>query len=360
MNPEPKPQYRRIQRESNPESRTGFLRLDKNECLDPELCSFFAREFQRMLTTDTLSVYPELNRLRTRVSTYCGVPEKQIFLSHGSDESIRRVFDVYARSGSTIVSLNPTYAMFSVYAAMNNCEIRSVDCDEELKHNPGDLIQALDAEVSIAVIANPNSPTGSEFRTDVLLECLAKCRELGILMLVDEAYSYFTATTMMPTVIENDNLVVTRTFSKAFGLAGCRAGFMAVSKNIAPEICKARPMYEMNRLSALAVSIVLDHEERVARYAQKVAHGRTYIEDCCAELGIECLGQSGNFITLRFPPQIKAQQFKQVALENNMLIKASGSTGTFANTVRITLGPPEVMQLFADLLAAFVEENGNG
>lgn len=356
MNPEPKPQYRRIQRECNPESRTGFLRLDKNECLDPELCSFFADEFQRAITVDTLCVYPELSKLRSLVSAVCGVPQKQVFLSHGSDESIRRVFDVYARPGSTIVTLNPTYAMFSVYAAMNNCNVHPINCDERLNYSLEDVLETLDNQVSILAVANPNSPTGSEFSTNELMRCLEKCRELGILMLVDEAYFYFTPTTMMPAIMENENLVVTRTFSKAFGLAGCRAGFMAVSAEISPEIHKARPMYEMNSLSALAALTVLEHEDRVKEYAEEVRKGRSVIEKCGAGLGIDYLGQSGNFITLRLPPELKAELFRQFALENKVLIKAWDSTGVFANTVRITLGPPDVMERFAELLAGFFKE----
>ena len=241
---------------------------------------------------------------------------------------------------------------------MSGADIRWIKCNDDFTVDRNSLTENLDKNISIAAIANPNSPTGSEFTLDSLFKCLKKCQKLGILLLIDEAYFPFSKSTMMPYVGKEDNLVVTRTFSKAFGLGGCRAGFMAASSNLLQSIPKARPMYEINSLSALAIKICLKDLSVMNQYVKDVGQGKDYILKESRRLGLTPYPSRTNFMNIRFPANIDAAGFEKFGRTNGVLFKGSLGSGCFNNCIRITLGPKKYMKKFVNLLEDFINKNG--
>lgn len=357
MKPKERKYLADIRRIPNYEGRLDFLRLDKNEHLDMVEAGFLD-EFKKSLIPETISVYPEIEQVRKHVAKYAGIEEKHIFLSHGSDAAIKQVFDVFAREGSFVLLLKPTYAMYQIYASMVGAKIKWVECDDEFKVSQRELSRNLCSNVSIAAIANPNSPTGSEFSLDFLLQCLKTCQKLGILLLIDEAYFPFCKTTLLPYVAREDNLVVTRTFSKAFALGGCRAGFMAVSDNLITSIGKARPMYEINALAALAIKVSLKNQSTVAGYLRRVRHGRDYLVREVRKLGLVPYPVNANFINIRLSESMEASNLEEFGRSNGILFKGSLGSGCFRNCIRVTLGPKKHMRRLVELLQTYIKKHG--
>lgn len=345
-----------VERISNPEGRLGYLRLDKNENLNGASKTFL-KKFRKNLTAELISVYPEVEDVKKAIADYAGIPSGCIFLSHGSDAAIKQIFDVFAREGSGIVLLEPTYAMYEIYAKMAGCAVRWIRCNKDFMVSKKQFMESIDSNVSIVAVPNPNSPTGSEFSIHFLLEVLNKCQKLGILLLIDEAYFPFSKKTIIDRVTREENLVVTRTFSKAFALGGCRAGFMAVSPNIVESVRKARPMYEINALSALAIKICLQNIEEMSKYVSEVREGRDYLSEQCKKLGLMPYPTNTNFMNIRLPRQLNAEKLQKFGRANAVLFKGSRSLGYFNNCVRITLGPKRHMSEFVKLLRKFMEDN---
>lgn len=353
MNPKEKPSVLGITRVANDEGRIKFLCLDKNESLDM-VSSGFLKRFKNKITDELVSIYPEIDKVKKKVAEYACLPKKHILLSHGSDAAIKQVFDVFAREGSSVVLLRPTYAMYQIYASMSGANMVWIDCDERLAVDADVLLRSINRKVSIVALPNPNSPTGSEFTVSFLEECLKRCQRFGTVLLIDEAYYPFSKITMIDFVDKQDNLIVTRTFSKAFALGGCRAGFMAVSANLLQGVQKARPMYEINAISALAIKVALGNLDEVNRYVKRVEEGRYYLVRECRRLGLLPFPSHTNFINIRLPDVFSAGDFENFGRRNGILFKGKLGQGCFNNCIRITLGPKKYMQQFVKVLKNFM------
>ena len=357
MNPKERICAKKIVRIPNPEGRFGCLRLDKNEHLD-SVSRRFLNSYKRLLTREAISMYPEIGPIKKQVAGYAGIPWQNIILSHGSDAAIKQVFDVFARKGHKIVLLEPTYAMYKIYAEMAGCSIKWVGCGSGFTVSKKKLLKSIDKDVCIVAMPNPNSPTGSEFSAEFLIKVLRKCQKLGILLLIDEAYYPFSNVTMMKYVNQEDNLVVTRTFSKAFGLGGCRAGFMAVSSNLVKSIQKARPMYEINSLSTLAIKTCLQNLNGMREYVKKIKKSRDYLSEQCRNMGLIPYATNTNFINIRLPEDRDALKLQDFGRANGILFKGDINAGCLYNCVRVTLGPKKYMVKFVKLLEKFMEDSG--
>lgn len=356
MKPKERSSVEQIKRIPNPEGRLGLLRLDKNEHLDSVSRKFLGL-YKKLLTKETISVYPEISCIKDEIAEYAGVDAENIILSHGSDAAIKQVFDVFARKGSSVLLLEPTYAMYKIYAEIAGCNIKWIGCNNQFMVQEKQLIDSIDKNVCIVALANPNSPTGSEFSKEILLKALKKCQKLGILLLIDEAYYPFSDMTMIKYTAQENNLVVTRTFSKAFGLGGCRAGFMSARHDLAGSIQKARPMYEMNALSALAVSVCLRNLTEMRQYVKAVKKGRDYIVRECRAMGLAPYPANTNFINIRLPKGWDAGKLQIFGKDNGVLFKGDTSPGCLNNCIRVTLGPKKYMIKFIKLIKKFMEDN---
>ena len=345
-----------IERITNPEGRLGYLRLDKNENLKGASKAFL-KKFKNNLTAEVVSVYPEIEGIRKSVADYAGVSSGCIFLSHGSDGAIKQVFDVFAREGSSVVLLEPTYAMYEIYAKMAGCAIEWVKCNKDFVVSEKQFMASIGKNTSVVAIANPNSPTGSEFSVDFLLQVLNKCRKIGVLLLIDEAYFPFSKKTIIGHVPKEENLIVTRTFSKAFALGGCRAGFMAVSPNLIESVKKGRPMYEINALSALAIKTCLQDTEEMKKYVRQVSEGRDYLVGQFKKLGLVPYPTNTNFMNILLPGKLDAEMLQKFGRARRILFKGSRGLGYFNNCVRITLGPKKYMARFVKLLRKFIDDS---
>lgn len=364
MNPKERKYLKKIERIANPEGRFEFLRLDKNERLEP-VSNRVLRGYKKALSTEIMSIYPELEETKKVVARYVNLPPKHVFLSHGSDAAIKQIFEVFAIEESNVVLLSPTYTMYHIYTTMAGVNPKWIKCNDQFVVDERELMESIDQNVSIVAIANPNSPTGSEFTVNFLFECLKKCQKLGIVLLIDEAYFPFSKTTMINYVDKEDNLVVTRTFSKAFALAGCRAGFMAVSSNLIKSIRKARPMYELSTLSALAIRVALQNLDEVDLYVKEVGEGKRYLIEESRKLGLIPYPTHANFINIQLPNKWSASKLEDFAKEKGILLKGKLGSGCFKNHIRVTLGPKKYMIKFVMMLKEFelhqtgsVEEQG--
>ncbi len=357
MKPKLKKSIKAIARLSNLENRQSFLRLDKNECLDKKISSYISRSFMTNLKETPISMYPEVGELKKKIADYTNLVPEQVILGDGSDALIRQVFTVFARPRSTIVLPIPTYAMYEIYTKLFDCKLRPIACEDDFSHNPAKIIKALSPEVSIVAIANPNSPTGREIKRSYLIDILKCCEQLGILLLIDEAYYYFSKTTLLPEINQSENLAVIRTFSKAFGLAGCRIGFLAANQALVANIQKARPMYELNALSAVAASTALDNKVLAKEYASTVNMAKSFLREKLKPLGWKVFPSNTNFVNIRLPKHIDAGKFEDFAREKGILLKGRLGKEAFKNCIRITVGPIDIMKPLVSLVNIFSEEN---
>jgi histidinol-phosphate aminotransferase len=350
----PKPSYSSVNRVLNPEGRIGQVRLEKNEHtvgLPEEL----VREALRTLTPEFLASYPEVRPLYAKLAEFHGLEEANFMLASGSDAAIKATYEMFVSPGDEVVLLNPTYAMFHVYAKMFGAKVTDIPYGADLALDTDAILAAIHPDVRMLAIPNPNSPTGTIIEPATLLRIIETANDAGVVTLIDEAYHPFYAGTVLPLVDRYDHLAVTRTFSKAYGLASLRLGYMAGGAKLIDLMMKIRPMYEINAVAAHFGAFILDHMDAVDAYVEQVDAGKAVLDREMRELGFEPYETHANFMLIRIDDDgLRGRIAASVADEGILIAGRMGPP--MERCIRITLGPPEQMRAVAKVIADAVAE----
>ena len=331
--------------------REGMVGLDRNERLAP-LPEPVVGEIRAAIDSALLTTYPSLDLLYDRLSDTFGLDRERLLLTAGSDAAVKALYQVYGRPGSGAVMLTPSYAMYPIYARMFGMNPAEIPFDDDLSVDTGALLAAVAEDTRLVFIANPNQPTGTVLGDDVVAELVTRARAVGALVVVDEAYYPFSGHTLLPWVEEHPNLVVTRTFSKAWGLAGLRIGLVAAHPEIVANLYKVRSAYDVNAVAGACAAVLLAHPEVADDYAADVAAGRELLVTRARELGLEPIPSLTNFQVLRLAGRADPAELVAALHERGYIVKGPFTAPGLRDCIRVTLGPPALMAQFADELAA--------
>jgi len=272
------------------ENRKGMIRLDFNE--NTRGCSPRVAEALRRASTEDISCYPSYDEFRKRLSRKINV--KDVLLTNGSDEAIKLVIETYVEKGDKVVMAVPTFAMFAKDLRMAQADITEIPYKDGMAFPlEGYLDEAEDARMII--IVNPNNPTGTGASKKEIKKIVERTN--GIVV-VDEAYYPFCSETMIDEVENYDNLIVLRTFSKSYGLAGLRIGYIA-AKELKWLRITHHP-YTVNQLAVIAAGAALEDEEYIERYAESVKVEKKRLEDFLDRNSIRYFKSIANFILVDF------------------------------------------------------------
>lgn len=352
--PAARPAVQQLIRSSRPKGgRIGLLRLDVNErpVAFPEDVT---RTMLRALEGDTLTAYPEVMALYERLAAHHQLPIAQLAITAGSEMAIRYLFEAYLSPGDGLVILDPSFAMFDVYARICDARVTAVPFRADCTMAVDDVLRAIDARTRVVAIANPNNPTGTVFTDGEMRAIIEKAASVGALCLSDEAYFYFHNATAMPWLSEYPNLVVTRTFSKAWGLAGIRLGYAAGAPEVIAEIQKLQPIDHTSSLAVACGLYMLEHEEIVRQYAAEVIESRAAVTAALRAMGCRVKDSAGNFLLVdagRAPEPVAA------ALRARGILVSTALRLPFPHQfLRVSVGPVAVMAPFVDAMRAVLRE----
>ncbi|MBS0185063.1 MAG: histidinol-phosphate aminotransferase family protein [Proteobacteria bacterium] len=347
---------RDIKRIRIPETRdlSNGLRLDRNEKADnwPEN---FIEAVLASKPASFFSTYPDLSGLYKKLATHLNVEEEQILVSSGIDGVIKTLFEILVEPGEKIGVFAPTYAMYDVYAKLFQAKLIHIGYKSDYTPDWAAFESFLNQKPAILFLPNPNQPIESCFSLDELRTIAQKCLEVGCLFVVDEAYHYFGADSALPLLKEFENVVVMRTFSKAFGIPSARLGYMVSTSENMDLLCKTRFAHEANSFSAAMAEYLLDHFEIVKNYTHQINQSRIYVKEALQKLGIPSRGEKGNYllITLKSNEQTK----KCVEFLRNQKIYVKGPWASpWDNCITITLAPQNLMERFIKSMETFVRE----
>jgi histidinol-phosphate aminotransferase len=278
------------------EGRGGKLRLDFNEntvgCA-PEV----VRAMRRALTAETLTRYPEYAGARATLAKYFGVAEDEILLTNGTDDAIKLICDAFVDPGDTLLIPTPTFPVYQFFHQVAGGRVFSVPCDEDFALPLAGLLKALKTRVRWMALANPNNPTGTTISKKNLATLLRAAPRT--LVLADEAYFDFCGETVLGWIRKYENLVVTRTFSKAFGLAALRMGCIFANARLAENLRRAQNPFAVNSLAVACACEAIRHKEYVRRYAGEVRANRAEFCRLLDALGVPYVPSAANFVLTR-------------------------------------------------------------
>jgi len=325
--------------------------LDKNENLDPEL-NRVIMNVHYSLGKETIYGYPDLSSLYSKLSKSVGVTPYNLLLSHGSDGVIRSMFEAFVQPGDKVLVTSPTFVMYEVYSKMYGANVVNID------YEPSDDGPILDLDelksiivagnIKMLCLPNPDSPTGTVIAEDDLKEIITECLRNDTLVLIDEAYYPFCEITAVPWIEDFENLIVARTFAKAWGMAGLRIGYAVGQKSIISILHKVKPMYEVNSIAAAVVENMLDYADEVNASVVRLRGGMRYFSDKVNSFGWKTLLGHCNFLHVMFPES--NCRIHQV-LEQSVLYKRSWEHKSLQGYSRISAAPIDVMDMVIGLLS---------
>jgi len=310
---------------TRPDWTAGVLRdpkllwLDKNENTDPELAAVTST-LLREISISEIYTYPEITPCYQKLANFLDISPDHLIFTPGSDGVIRAVFEAYVSPGDIIIHTAPTFAMYPVYSLMYGA--KAISLEYQFSENGPSLavetfVKAiLEVHPKLVCLPNPDSPTGTVFSPDNLRRIIEAAGQAGALMLVDEAYHPFYKETAISWVKEYPHLVIARTFAKAWGLAGLRIGYAVASPEVANNLHKVRPMYEVNTVAVAVINRMLDFNHEVLQSVKRLNEGKDFFLETMRELGFTTLKTYGNFLHVSFGKQAQAihEVLKKVVL----------------------------------------------
>jgi histidinol-phosphate aminotransferase len=270
------------------------LRLDFNENTFSPSPSVLRRLQQ--LTSEGLTIYPEREPVERIVAQHFGLKDDQVILTNGVDEAIHLVSCAFLEEGDEALICTPTFFMYDVSISLMTSRLTRVQSDDSLRFPFERFLSAITPKTKLIIVASPNNPTGATVSREHLLTIAAAAPQA--LLMVDEAYFHFHGETTLGDVGRIPNLVVARTFSKAYGLANLRIGMLAGDARIISFIRKVSSPYNVNGVALAVLPDAIDDDAYIRWYAEQVRTGRERIFTALKDLGVRTWPSAANFVLM--------------------------------------------------------------
>lgn len=332
-----------------------MIKLSSNENPYP-LTDEVTKEVNRLAGEVAYNRYPDktYTELRKALAGYTGFPADKIIAGNGSDELILLSLLEYGGRDSVMISPAPTFGMYSHYASVTGTEIIEVPYKLEADFLfPEDKIMELASKYDDGIIflCYPNNPTGERFSLSWLAKLLA---ETELMVVVDEAYYEFSGKTAIDLINNNQNLIVLRTLSKAFGLAGLRVGYLMASEPVIERLNKIRSPYNISNYSAKIAVTLLGYEDEYRKQWVEMRSERIKLEEFLNKLeSITAFHSEGNFIL--FKTEKDEEEIKDRLLERNIMIRYWDNLDILGKALRVSVGLPEENELFKKEITSILE-----
>lgn len=335
-----------------PLGRRNGLRLDFNE--NAVGCSPRVLERLRNISVEELARYPEREPVEAVAAGYLNVKPEELLLTNGVDEAIHLVCETYLEPGDDVLIVVPTFSMYEIFAAAPGARIVNIPAGVNFSFPTNTILDHITPATRLIAVASPNNPTGSAASVQDLLLVARSAPEAAIL--VDEAYFEFHGQTLLREWRELPNVFVARTFSKAYGLAGLRAGVLMGQAQQMSGIRKVASPYNVNSVALACLPEALGDEAYVRSYVQEVCQGRERLQDNLQRSGILFWPSRANFVLMRMGEANSA--FIRGMREHGILVRDRSRDPGCDGCVRITLGSMEQTERLLLVLREVLQEIG--
>jgi histidinol-phosphate aminotransferase len=327
------------------EGRANYdgLLLDFNERTVPP-----AIELNELFDDIRPQLYPAFFDLPSKIATYADVNPEQVMITNGTDQAIDVIVRTFADVDNTVIIPEPSFAMYRQSARVAGNQIVSPQyAKNDLAFPTQAITEATDEKTKLVVICNPNNPTGTLVPQEEVEEIAAEAD--GAIVYVDEAYFEFSQQTSIPLIEKYPNVIVSRTFSKAFGLAGLRIGYVVARQLYIDEMLKVRGPYDVNQVASYAASVALSELDATSSYRDEVMNeAKPLVEQFFDEHGITFYPSAGNFVLFKPDDAVLVANMLQ---QNGILLRPQNKP-PIEDTLRVTIGTVAQMQHFIDVYTA--------
>jgi len=296
----------------------------------------------------SLNRYPdrEFTELRRRLANYLGhgLSEENVWAANGSNEVLQQILQAFGGPGRTVLSFPPTYSMYPLLASGTNTTYIHGERAEDFTLTPESAAQQVQkTQPNIVILCSPNNPTGTALGLDVVEAVYEAGREFNSIVIVDEAYEEFSlaGTKSALTLLEGrERLIISRTMSKAFALAGARVGYLAASPQVTDALRLVRLPYHLSSITQAAANAALQHVDVLLATVDQIKTQRDRIVEELRAMGLTPAVSDSNFVFFGWFED--AHAVWQGLLDRGVLIRDVG----IPHHLRVTAGTEEETSAF--------------
>lgn len=324
-----------------------FIKLNTNENPYPPSTAV-ARAIESVLATG-LSRYPDptAEAFRQRAAQLHGVDPDWILCGNGSDDILTVVTRALVGQGERMRMPYPTYILYETLANIQGAAYDPIPYDEDWTLS--DTFTSGTDDLKLAVIANPNSPSGTVLSPARIAEI---ADQLPCPLLVDEAYGDFAEEDCLSLVAQNEKIMVSRTMSKGYSLAGIRFGYLVAQPHLIEQFAKVKDSYNCNSLAIAAATAAIDDTAWLTETREKIAKTRTRLTERLREMGLHVTDSHANFVWATNPEINLGDVYDQLK-QLQILVRYMGYPG-WNEGLRITVGTDDQVDAFLTAISTLL------
>ncbi|MBS7246951.1 MAG: histidinol-phosphate transaminase [Candidatus Jordarchaeales archaeon] len=296
-------------------------------------------------------MYPDPQNVEVRraLAQYYGVDEEEVVMGSGADELIDGISRCFIESGEQIVTLDPTFQVYGISAMLHGGRCKSVLLKEDFSIDVARLLSELDETVKVLYICSPNNPTGNQHEKGVVEEVIGKA---NCIVVLDEAYVEFADYSLSKLIHEYDNLIVLRTFSKGFGIAGLRFGVALSNQEIADIMRRGLQPYNVSNIAQYTALTLLEHWSYLAEKINEIKRQREALLKELSEIeGLKAYPSKANFILVRIVKRgVRAEDVQKKLMMKGILVRDRSGLPLLDNCLRITVCPNHMTERLTSAL----------
>ncbi|WP_166241939.1 histidinol-phosphate transaminase [Paenibacillus turpanensis] len=290
-----------------------------------------------------LHQYPDAQSFAAKaaIASEFGILPEQIIVTNGGDELITLVSEAFLDHGDEIIVPSPTFSEYEFGGRLMGANVKTIPLAEGYRYDPEAILAAVTERTKIVYLCSPNNPTGTILETGPLKRLLDSLPQ-HVLVMLDSAYSHYVTcddyTDGLELIRSGYPLLMLKTFSKVYGLAGIRVGFGIGPQEIIQSILQVKEPFNVNALAQAAAAAAIRDREHVERSRSLVHAERLRLYEAYRKLGLEYTESMSNFILVRLGPDAK-QRYEQL-MQKGVIVRYGGAWG-LSECVRISVGSPE-------------------
>jgi histidinol-phosphate aminotransferase len=289
------------------------------------------------------------------VSNFLGFSESEVSVANGADEIMDLLMKVFVRRGSKVLVVEPTFPMYAFFTELYGGETVTTMLKPDFTLDVDVILEKADRATRLLFVCSPNNPTGNQFREADIQRLL---QEFNGVVAVDEAYGDFAGYSVVNWVREFDNLAVLRSFSKAFGLAGLRLGYLVANKSIIDYVQRVMDPFNLNVVTQKLITLALQNWSQFEERINFVVNERKWLMKKLTQIdGVTPYPSDANFILFKVTKNnLTSATVKERLEDRNVLVKDRGHLPLLKNCIRVTVGTRNMNTTFLSTLKEILEE----
>ena len=326
------------QYQAPPSDRIDKIRLDFNEVNLPPTPKLKDLKFDSTLSC----IYPQEDSLIESLANYYKIDPEYFLICNGSNEAITLILEAFISEGDRVLIPFPTFSVYYLLLQIKGAIADKVCYDKDLNFPTEEFLEKAKTNPKMIILVNPNNPTGDMLGRETVEKILTNAPDT--LLVLDEAYVHFAREELWDLVLTHKNIIVLRTFSKAYALAGHRIGFAMANPNTMNQLKKVTLPFRVNHFSLKAAQIALHDQDHFQHILATVKEEKRKLENFFDSLNIKYLPSETNFILVK--TGIWSKEVFASLYSKGIMVRHQGSNPMLKNYLRISMGTPEENAIF--------------